>query len=345
MKVGKYWAKNWLSLKRPAEYSLVETVGNVATFEVQPLERGFGVTLGNALRRIMLSSLQGTAIVAVRIEGVEHPYSAIEGIREDVQGILLNLKAVVVSSEAVIEGRKSLKLKAVGPCVVNAGMIEVPNGIEIVNPETVICTLDKKAKLNASLIIATDKGYSSAETNRVSDTDITTMPMDAIFSPVVRVAYKVESTRVGADTEFDKLAITVETNGSIIPETALALSAKIMLNQLQVFTNFVEVEQEKKEDEHALPFDRILLMRVENLELSVRSQNCLKNENVVYIGDLVTRAESQMLQTPNFGKKSLSEIRGLLSKMGLKLGMEVQGWPPLEVEELARQYEEENQTT
>ncbi len=333
-------AKNWLSLKKPTDYFLVSLTDNTAVFRVEPLEKGFGVTLGNVLRRVMLSSLQGIAVTAVKIEGVDHEYSTIPGVKEDVVDIILNLKSLVLKS-ATTERRK-LRLKAEGPCTVTAGMIELVGDVEVVNQSLVICHLDHSAQIDMELIINSGKGYVSSDYNKTDDLAMSTIAIDSIFSPVKRVNYKVENSRVGAETEFDRLYLTVETNGAISPDLALALSAKIVQEQLQVFISFVDVEPVKESEEDKLPFDYRLLTRVENLELSVRSQNCLKNENIVYIGDLVTKSEVKMLQTPNFGKKSLTEIKDLLSKMNLRFGMEVQGWPPENVEELAKKYEEEN---
>ncbi len=332
-------SKNWLTLKRPTEYFLVELAGNVATFRVEPLERGFGITLGNALRRIMLSSLQGTSVVAIKVEGGEHEYSSLRGVREDIVDIILNLKSVVIRSD--ISDRKRIKLQAKGPGPVKAGMIQTPHGIEIVNSDLIICNLEEGAELNMDLYIDVGKGYVPADHHQGFEQHNGIIKIDSIFSPVLRSTFKVENSRVGAETEFDRLYLTIETNGSITQDTALSLAARIMQEQLRVFISFDDIEANKDSEEGRLPFDHKLLTRIENLELSVRSQNCLKNENTIYVGDLVVRTEAKMLQMPNFGKKSLNEIKDLLAKMNMRFGMEVIGWPPENVEELAKKYEEE----
>ncbi|CAL7961399.1 RNA polymerase subunit alpha [Alphaproteobacteria bacterium] len=334
-KIRNLLPKNWLALIRPAEYFLTNLSGNVATFRVEPLERGFGITLGNALRRIMLSSLQGVAVTGVQIEGVDHEYSTVEGVKEDVVDIILNLKSVVIRAD-IIE-KQVVTLKAKGPCVVTAGHIETINDVEIVNPDAVICHLDKGAELSMRLYISSGKGYIPAEHHKTQeDCVIGLIPIDAIFSPVRRVTYKVENSRVGAETEFDRLHLIIETDGSITPDLSLSLGAKILQEQLKVFIGFQDIEPIKEIEDSKLPFDPKLLIKVENLELSVRSQNCLKNENIIYIGDLVTKTEVRMLQTPNFGKKSLNEIKDLLVKMKLRFGKDAQGWPPENVEDVAK---------
>ena len=333
------FAENWVALQKPANYFLVDVQDNVATFCVEPLERGFGVTLGNALRRIMLSSLRGMAIVSLKIDGVEHEYSSIQGVREDVLEIVLNLKSVVLSS--TFAEKCSMRLKAVGPCEVTAGMIETGNDIRVVNPDKFICYLDKGASLDMELTAKTNKGYVSAEENKVQGAPLSTIFIDALFSPVKQVSFKVDNTRVGSDTDYDKLYLTIETNGAIAPDVALALSAKIMQSQLQVFINFADIKPSEEDVKDVLPFDSKLLIKVENLELSVRAQNCLKNENIAYVGDLVIKTESKIMQTPNFGKKSLTELKQLLEKMDLKFGMVIPEWPPADLEDLATKYEDD----
>lgn len=337
-KTSKAVVANWASLLKPAEYFLSNVSGNESTFRVEPLEGGFGVTLGNALRRILLSSLQGAAVIALKIQGVSHEFASVPGVKEDVTEIVLNIKNVVFSN-ATCE-RRNLRLVAQGPCVVTAGMIEETADLQVVNKNLVICTLDKNANLNMELTVATGKGYVPASAHIFNELPIGTIPVDAIFSPVKRVAYKVENSRVGADTEFDRLFLTIETNGAIPADTALGFAAKIMQDQLQVFISFQDVDNVKEPEEEKLPFDINLLRKIDDLELSVRSQNCLKNENIVYIGDLVTKTESKMLQTPNFGKKSLNELKDVLAVMNLKFGMEIPGgWPPKNLQELIQKYE------
>lgn len=333
--------KNWQELIKPQKVEIdhgadAKLVGKIVA---EPLERGFGLTLGNALRRILLSSLQGAAVTAVQIEGVLHEFSSIEGVREDVTNIILNIKAIAVRMH--VQGPKKMRLHAEGPCEVTAGMIEAGADIEIMNPDLVICTLDKGAKLSMEMTVNTGKGYRPAAQNRPEEAPVGLIPVDSVFSPVRKVSYEVEDTRVGQITDYDKLTISLETNGVISPEDAVAYAARILQDQLSVFINFDEPEEssaQKEEDE--LPFNRNLLRKVDELELSVRSANCLKNDNIVYIGDLVQKSEGDMLRTPNFGRKSLNEIKEVLTVMGLHLGMQVEGWPPENIEDLARRIED-----
>ncbi len=333
--------KNWQELIKPSKVEINHgkndsTVGKIVA---EPLERGFGLTLGNALRRILLSSLQGAAVTGVQIEGVLHEFSSIEGVREDVTDIVLNIKAIAVRMH--VEGPKKMRLNAEGPCEVTAGMIEAGADIEIMNPDLVICTLDKGAKLSMEMIVNTGKGYRPAAHNRPEEAPVGLIPVDSVFSPVRKVTYDVEDTRVGQITDYDKLTLHIETNGVITPEDAVAYASRILQDQLQVFINFDEPkEQAEKREEEDLPFNKNLLRKVEELELSVRSANCLKNDNIVYIGDLVQKSESDMLRTPNFGRKSLNEIKEVLTTMGLHLGMQVEGWPPENIEDLAKKIEE-----
>jgi DNA-directed RNA polymerase subunit alpha len=333
--------KNWQELIKPSKVEIshgkdTQCFGKVVA---EPLERGFGLTLGNALRRILLSSLQGAAVTAVQIDGVLHEFSSIEGVREDVTDIVLNVKAIAVRMH--VEGPKKMRLNAEGPCEVTAGMIEAGADIEIMNPDLIICTLDKGAKLSMEMTVNTGKGYRPAAQNRPEEAPVGLIPVDSVFSPIRKVSYEVEDTRVGQITDYDKLTLNIETNGVITPEDAVAFAARIMQDQLQVFVNFDEPEEvaEKKEEEE-LPFNKNLLRKVEELELSVRSANCLKNDNILYIGDLVQKTESDMLRTPNFGRKSLNEIKEVLATMGLHLGMQTEGWPPENIEELARKIDD-----
>lgn len=333
--------KNWQELIKPAKLEVSHSkVPNTGKVVAEPLERGFGLTLGNALRRILLSSLQGAAVTAVHIDGVLHEFSSIEGVREDVTDIILNLKALGVRMHA--EGPKKMRLSAEGPCEVTAAQIEAGADIEIMNPDLIICTLDKGAKLNMEMTVNTGKGYRPASQNRPEEAPVGLIPIDSVFSPVRKVTYEVTDTRVGQITDFDKLTMTVETNGVISPEDAVAYAARIMQDQLQIFVNFEEPEEIKeKGQEEELPFNKNLLKKVDELELSVRSANCLKNDNIVYIGDLVQKSESDMLRTPNFGRKSLNEIKEVLANYGLHLGMQVEGWPPENIEEIARRIDDQ----
>ncbi|UAK24419.1 DNA-directed RNA polymerase subunit alpha [Sphingomonas nostoxanthinifaciens] len=350
-------AKNWQELKKPV--ALEKKSGGDgkrrATFVAEPLERGFGLTLGNALRRVLLSSLQGAAVTSIRIENVLHEFSSLAGVREDVTDIVLNVKQIALRMQG--EGAKRLQLAATGPAEVTAGDIATTGDIEVMNPELVICHLDEGATLNMELTAQAGKGYVPAASNRPIDAPIGLVPVDALYSPVRQVAYKVENTRVGQELDYDKLTITVETDGTLTPEDALAYSARILQDQLQLFVHFDDgmavaapsqsvamapigggvTEPEVGSNQ----LNRFLLKKVDELELSVRSANCLKNDNIIYIGDLVQKTEAEMLRTPNFGRKSLNEIKEVLSSMGLRLGMEIPGWPPENIEEMAKKLEQE----
>ena len=328
--------KNWQELIKPTQPKITPSDRpNTGTITIEPFERGFGLTVGNALRRILISSLQGAAVTAVQIDGVLHEFSSIEGVREDVTNIILNIKALAVRMHA--EGPKKMRLQAKGPCIVTAAMIEAGADIEIMNPELEICTLDKGATLNIEMTVNTGKGYRTADQNRPEEAPVGLIPIDSVFSPIRKVSYEVEDTRVGQITDYDKLSLTIQTNGVTTPEDAVAYAARILQDQLQVFINFDEPQGEAQKDEsEELPFNKNLLKKVEELELSVRSANCLKNDEITYIGDLVQKSEGDMLRTPNFGRKSLNEIKEVLTIMGLHLGMNVEGWPPENIEELAK---------
>jgi DNA-directed RNA polymerase subunit alpha len=333
--------KNWQALIKPKQLSVEpgDDPKRGATVVADPLERGFGITLGNALRRIMLSSLQGSAITSMQIEGVLHEFSSIPGVLEDVTDIVLNVKSIALRMHG--EGPKRMRLKAQGPAEVRASAIETGHDIEIMNPDQLICTLDKAAKITIEFTVETGKGYRPGAENRPEDAPIGLIPVDALFSPVRKMSYKVDNTRVGQRTDYDKLSMRIETNGAVTPEDSVALAARILQDQLQLFINFEEprtaVEAEAPSE---LPFNKNLLRKVDELELSVRSANCLKNDNIVYIGDLVQKTEAEMLRTPNFGRKSLNEIKEVLAQMGLHLGMEITNWPPENIEELAKRLEE-----
>jgi DNA-directed RNA polymerase subunit alpha len=333
--------KNWQELIKPN--SLEISSGDnpyKATAVAEPLERGFGLTLGNALRRVLLSSLQGAAVNAVQIDGVLHEFSSVAGVREDVTDIVLNLKGLAVSMDS--EGSKRLALTATGPGVVTAADITETAGIDIINKDHVICHLDDGASVHMELTVSTGKGYVAAEKTRPEDAPIGFIPVDALYSPVKRVSYKVDPTREGQVLDYDKLSITVETNGTITPDDALAYAARILQDQLQTFINFEEPKEAGRADEDdGLEFNPLLLKKVDELELSVRSANCLKNDNIVYIGDLIQKTEAEMLRTPNFGRKSLNEIKEVLSGMGLHLGMDVPDWPPDNIEDLAKKFEDQ----
>ena len=333
--------KNWKEIIKPSKLEVKEDSKseNTSTIIAEPLERGYGVTIGNALRRILLSSLQGSAITSIQVQGVLHEFSSIPGVREDLTDIILNVKGIKVRMN--YDGTKKIQLNVNGPATITAGMIECPAEVEIMNKDHEICTLDNGAKLSVEFTVENGKGYVSSTTNRTEDLPIGVIPIDAIYSPVVQVSYNVDNARVGQQTDYDKLSLVVTTDGSVSPEDAVAFSARIMQDQLNNFINFEEPEEEEvTEVIEDLPFNKNLLRKVDELELSVRSANCLKNDNIVYIGDLVQRSEPEMLRTPNFGRKSLNEIREVLKVMGLELGMDVENWPPENIEELVKRIEE-----
>ncbi len=333
--------KNWQELIKPSKLNIDsdDDPARIATVVAEPLERGFGLTLGNALRRVLLRSLRGAAVTSVQIDGVLHEFSSISGVQEDVTDIVLNLKSMALRMHG--DGPKRMRLAATGPGEITASMVETGHDIEVMDPDLVICTLDQGAKISMEMTVESGMGYLPSTQNRPEDAPIGLIPMDAVYSPVSKVAYSVENTRVGQITDYDKLVLKVETNGTVTPEDAVALAARILQDQLALFVNFEE-PQLRREDEpgQALPFNRNLLRKVDELELSVRSANCLKNDNIVYIGDLVQKTESEMLRTPNFGRKSLNEIKEVLADMGLHLGMEILEWPPEDIEELAKRLEE-----
>ncbi len=331
--------QNWLQLIKPNK--LVVEVGEEdrKTFVAEPLERGFGLTLGNTLRRVLLSSLHGAAVTSIQIDGVLHEFSSIPGVREDVTDIVLNVKGLALRMHG--EGPRRMTLKTSGPGEVRAGVIQTGHDIEVMNPDLVICTLDEKATLSMELTVESGKGYVPASQHRAEDVPIGLIPVDALYSPVRQVAYKVENSREGQILDYDKLTLEVQTNGTVTPDDAVAYAARILQDQLQLFINFEEPRTEEKIEEQILPgFSRHLLRKVDELELSVRSANCLKNDNIVYIGDLIQKTESEMLRTPNFGRKSLNEIKEILAQMGLHLGMEAPNWPPENIEELAKTMED-----
>jgi DNA-directed RNA polymerase subunit alpha len=333
--------KNWTELIKPNKLDIQPGADpqRLAKVVAEPLERGFGLTLGNALRRILLSSLQGAAVTSIQIDGVLHEFSSIAGVREDVTDIVLNVKSIALRMHG--EGPKRMRLRADGPGEVTAGQIETGHDIEVMNPGLVICTLDDGAHLDMELTVNTGKGYVPGTQNRPDDAPIGLIPVDAVFSPVRKVAYKVDNTRVGQVTDYNKLSMDLETNGAVTPEDAVALAARILQDQLQLFINFEEPRAGMAEEAPSEPpFNKNLLRKVDELELSVRSANCLKNDNIVYIGDLVQKTEAEMLRTPNFGRKSLNEIKEVLSQMGLHLGMEITNWPPENIEEMAKKLEE-----
>ncbi|MCP1200702.1 DNA-directed RNA polymerase subunit alpha [Notoacmeibacter sp. MSK16QG-6] len=332
--------KNWQELIKPNKIEVGSKKGNVTTLVAEPLERGFGLTLGNALRRVLLSSLRGAAVTAVQIDGVLHEFSSVPGVREDVTDIILNIKEIAIKMDG--EGPKRMVVRKAGPGTVTAGDIQTVGDVEILNPDHVICTLDRDAEVRMEFTVDNGKGYEPADRNRSEDSPIGLILVDALFSPVRKVSYKVENTREGQVLDYDKLTLTIETDGSISGEDSVAYAARILQDQLSIFVNFEEPQRESATEQASeLAFNPALLKKVDELELSVRSANCLKNDNIVYIGDLIQKTEAEMLRTPNFGRKSLNEIKEVLASMGLHLGMEVPDWPPENIDELAKRYEDQ----
>jgi len=327
--------RNWQELIRPEKPQIDAGADPLrkARLVAEPLERGFGVTLGNALRRVLLSSLQGAAVTAIQIDGVVHEFSSLEGVREDVVDIVLNIKQLALRMHA--EGPKRMTLRATGPGPVTAGQIDAPADIEVLNPGHVICTLDEGASVRMELTVQTGKGYVAAELNRPEDAPIGLISVDALYSPVKRVAYRVEPTRQGQSLDYDKLVMEVETNGAVSPVDAVAYASRILQDQLQIFITFEEPKAavEAQDGKPDLPFNPALLKKVD--------EHCLKNDNIVYIGDLIQKTEGEMLRTPNFGRKSLNEIKEVLATMGLSLGMDVPNWPPENIEDLAKKFEDQ----
>ncbi|RMG13178.1 MAG: DNA-directed RNA polymerase subunit alpha [Deltaproteobacteria bacterium] len=330
-------AKNWRDLIKPRglvvdQKSLTGTYGK---FVAEPLERGFGLTLGNALRRVLLSSLQGSAITSVKIEGVEHEFTTVPDVVEDVTDIILNLKEVLLRVDTL--ETKTLRIEAEGPKKVTAGDIIHDNAVEILNPGHHICTLAEGGKLVMEMTCRKGRGYVPADQNKDPNQPIGTIAIDALFSPIKKVNYNVTNARVGQRTDYDRLVLEIWTDGSVSPGDAAAYAAKIIKDQLSIFITFDETEEpapyeEESSDSDAEKLNENLLRSVDELELSVRSQNCLQNANIKTIGDLVQKTEAEMLKTKNFGRKSLKEIKEILAEMGLSLGMKLENWPPKNVE-------------
>lgn len=330
--------ESWHLITKPTSVVVKEGFDNTrsSVIVMEPFERGYGNTIGNVLRRVMLSSIAGFAVTSVKINNVLHEYSTIEGVKEDVLDIIMNIKSLAISKED--SSPCTLKLSSNVAGQVLAGSIEAPAGVEIINRDLVICTLDKGAKIDIQMNVECGKGYVPADQANKAELPIGTIVIDALFSPVKRVAYKVENARVGQNTDYDKLILDIETNGTITPRDALAVAAKIIQDQLQVFINFdvSKVDAVDKVAEIEPGFNKNLLKTIDELELSVRSYNCLKNENIVYVGDLVSRTEAEMLKTANFGRKSLNELKDNLKNMSLSFGMKLLNWPPENFEELLK---------
>jgi len=324
-------ARNWRDLIRPKGISIdtESASGFYAKFTCEPLERGFGITIGNSLRRVLLSSLQGAAITAVRIEGALHEFTTVPDVVEDVSDIILNLKEVVFKASAA--RTYTVRVDKEGPGPVYARDIQVVDGLNVLNPDHLVAVLDKKGPLSMELTVNVGRGYVPAERNKTPTMSIGTIPIDALFSPIRKVNYTIQNARVGQVTDYDKLTLEVWTNGSVLPQDAVAFAAKILKEQLSIWVNFEESEETSYQtvpgDEE--PLNENLFRSVEELELSVRSANCLQNANITLIGELVQRTEQDMLKTKNFGRKSLKEIKEILANMGLSLGMKIDNWPQL----------------
>ena len=332
--------KNWKSLIKPSklDVKLSDDLTH-ATIVAEPLEKGYGLTLGNSLRRILLSSIRGTAVTSIQIDGVLHEFTSIKGVREDVTDIVLNVKSLAWKSDS--EGTKKLVLDAKGPGEIKASDITKINDVEILNPDLVICNLDENTNFHMEMNVNSGKGYVSAELNKPEEPPLGLIAIDSLYSPVKKVSYSVSTAREGKALDYDKLTMEVETNGSISAEDAVAYSARIFQDQLKMFVNFDEpVEAPIQEVSSEPEFNKNLLRKVDELELSVRSMNCLKNDNIIYIGDLVQKSEGEMLRTPNFGRKSLNEITEVLTGMSLYLGMEIPNWPPDNIAEMSKKLEE-----
>ena len=332
--------KNWKSLIKPGKLNIKSNENkSITTLTAEPLEKGYALTIGNSLRRVLLSSIRGSAITSIQIDGVLHEFSSIKGVREDVTDIVLNLKSL--SLQVMSEGSKKLILDVKGPGEIKAQDIEANPEVKILNPDLVICHLDDNTKFHMELTASTGKGYCPSEKNKIEDAPLGLIPIDSLFSPVKKVSYTIENAREGKSLDYDKLVMSVETDGSINAEDAVAYAARIFQDQLSLFINFDEpkvIEPKTQVTEPA--FNKNLLKKVDELELSVRSMNCLKNDNIIYIGDLVQKTEPEMLRTPNFGRKSLNEIKEVLNSLSLFLGMEIPNWPPDNIAELSKKLEE-----
>ena len=332
--------RNWKSLIKPAKLDVkLSDDKSHAKIVAEPLEKGYGLTLGNSLRRILLSSIRGTAVTSIQIDGVLHEFTSIKGVREDVTDIVLNIKELALKSNSDVE--KKLILDVKGPGEIKASDISPVSEIEILNPELVICNLDENTNFHMEMTVGTGKGYVSADMNKPDEPPLGLIPIDSLFSPVKKVSYSVSTAREGKALDYDKLTMEVQTNGSISAEDAVAYSARIFQDQLGMFVNFDEPQEVIISEKPIEPeFNKNLLRKVDELELSVRSMNCLKNDNIIYIGDLVQKSEGEMLRTPNFGRKSLNEIKEVLTGMSLYLGMEIPNWPPENIVELSKKLEE-----
>jgi DNA-directed RNA polymerase subunit alpha len=323
-------ARNWRELIRPRGVNIDHdsATDSYAKFVCEPLERGFGTTLGNSLRRVLLASLQGAAITSVRIEGALHEFTTVPDVVEDVSDVILNLKEVVFKAETAKQ--YTVRIKKEGPGPVVAGDIQLVDGLQVLNPDHLIAVLDKKGPFLAEMNVGVSRGYVPAERNKTPTMALGSIPVDSLFSPIRKVNYQVTNARVGQITDYDKLSLEVWTDGSVMPTDAVAFAAKIIKEQLNIWINFEETEEAyPMPGDEEEPLNENLFRSVEELELSVRSANCLQNANIQLIGELVQRSEQDMLKTKNFGRKSLKEIKEILSDMGLNLGLKIDNWNQL----------------
>ena len=323
--------KNWQELIKPTKIEIEKKEFNYIKFSTEPFERGYGITIGNSLRRVLLSSIMGSAITSVWIDGVDHEFSTVRGVQEDVTELILNLKKVVL--KMTDDRPKVVKIDRKGGGEVTAGDITHEGGVEIVNPDHHIANLSEDSRLYVEMKVRMGRGYVGADQNRDESDPIGTIPIDSVFSPIKKVSYNVTQARVGFRTDYDKLTMEIWTNGSVNPLDALSFAAKIIKEQMRVFISFEDLEDMEAGEDKALDkqsFNENLYRSVDELELSVRSANCLKNADIKYIGELVQKTEQEILMTKNFGRKSLNEIKEILSCMGLRLGIKVENFPPRE---------------
>lgn len=322
--------RNWKNLIKPRHIEAVKVEPSYGRFVAKPLEKGYGVTLGNSLRRVLLSSINGASVIAVRISGVGHEFTSIAGVTEDVSDVILNIKQI--NLRYLGEDTATIRVKATGPRILRAGDIVTSSDVEVLNPDQIICTMNAEANVDIEMLVRHGRGYVTAESNR-ADNELPDgfIAVDSIFAPIRRVSYQVANARVGQETDYDKLTLEVWTNGAVRPDDAVAYAAKILKDQLTTFINFDETEEEVETEvriEEKPKLNEHLFKTVDALELSVRAANCLENANIKYIGELVTKTESDMLKTKNFGRKSLNEIKDILVEMGLSLGMKIEGFDP-----------------
>ena len=326
--------RNWRDLIRPREVEIDERTKSetYAEFSCEPLERGFGVTVGNSLRRILLSSIMGAAVTKIKIEGAVHEFTSLPEVKEDVTDMVLNIKELRLKLHS--EETETVEIDVEGPATVTAGDIDTGHNVEVLNPDHVIATVGEDGHLQMELTVEQGRGYVPAEENKSEDDPLGMIPVDSLFSPIRKVNYQVSHARVGQRTDYDKLELEVWTDGSVVPEDAVAYAAKILKEQMTIFINFDEtLEPPPQQEEEEPDFNEDLLKPIEELELSVRSFNCLQTAGIEYVGDLVQKTDAELLKTKNFGRKSLKEIKDILAQLDLELGTKLENWPPKDLEE------------